>query len=56
MAKKLYEICDEKLAPGPDRERMGRLINRMRSSCDALRLPGNMERILELHEKLRAQR
>ena len=53
MAKKMCEICGEKPATVPDRERMGRLINRVCSSCHALRLAGDMKRILELHEKRR---
>jgi len=53
VAKKMCEICGEKPATVPDRERMGRLINRVCSSCHALRLAGDMKRILELHEKRR---
>jgi len=34
---------------------MGRLINRVCSSCHQLRLAGDMKRILELREKRRAQ-
>jgi hypothetical protein len=55
MAKKKCEICGEKPATVPDRERMGRLINRVCSSCHSLRLAGDMKRILELREKRRAQ-
>ena len=55
MAKKLCEICGEKPATVPDRERMGRLINRVCSSCHALRLDGDMKRIMELHEQRRAR-
>ena len=55
MAKKMCEICGEKPATVPDRERMGRLINRVCSSCHSLRLAGDMKRILELREKRRAQ-
>jgi hypothetical protein len=54
MAKKLCEICGEKPATVPDRERMGRLINRVCSSCHALRLAGDMKRIMELHEQRRS--
>ena len=53
MAKKMCEICGEKPATVPDRERIGRLINRVCSSCHSLRLAGDMKRILELHEKRR---
>lgn len=55
MAKKMCEICGEKPATVPDRERFGRLINRVCSSCHALRLAGDMKRILELQEKRKAQ-
>ena len=53
MAKKMCEICGVNPATVPDRERMGRLINRVCSSCHSLRLAGDMMRILELHEKRR---
>jgi hypothetical protein len=53
MAKKMCEICGENPATVPDREWMGRPINRVCSSCHALRLVGDMKRILELHEKRR---
>lgn len=53
MAKKMCEICGEKPATVPDRERIGRLINRVCSSCHALRLAGDIRRIMELHEKRR---
>ena len=49
--KKLCEICGENPATVPDRERMGRLINRVCSSCHALRLAGDMKLIFELHER-----
>jgi hypothetical protein len=51
MAKKLCQICGKNPATVPDRERMGRLINRVCSSCHALRLADDMRIILELHEK-----
>ena len=51
--KKLCEICGENPATVPDRERMGRLINRVCSSCHALRLAGDMKLIFELHERRR---
>ena len=53
MAKKMCKICGERPATVPDREQMGRRINRVCSSCHALRLAGDMNRILELHEKRR---
>ena len=55
MARKMCEICGEKPASVPDRERMGRLINRVCLSCHALRLAGDMKQIMELREKRRAQ-
>jgi hypothetical protein len=51
MAKKLCEICGEKPATVPDRERIGRLINRVCSSCHGLRLAGDMQKIMELHKE-----
>ena len=54
MAKKMCEICGENPATVPDRERGGKLINRVCSSCHALRLAGDMKRITELHEKRRS--
>ena len=53
MTKKMCEICGEKPAAVPDRERIGRLINGVCSSCHALRLAGDVKRILELHEDRR---
>jgi len=55
MAKKLCNICGDKPATVPDRERMGRPINRVCSSCHALRLAGDMQRILEMHKKRQAK-
>lgn len=52
---KMCEICGENRATVPDRNRMGRLINRICSSCHALRLTGDMNRIIALHEKRRAK-
>ena len=54
MAKKMCEICEEKPATVPDRERQSP-IKRVCSSCHALRLAGDMQRIMELHEKRRAK-
>lgn len=51
MAKKMCEICGEKPATVPDREGMGRLINRVCPSCHALRLAGDLKRIMALREK-----
>lgn len=55
MAKKKCEICGENPATVPDRERIGRLINRVCSTCHALRLAGDLKRIDELHEQRRAR-
>lgn len=54
MAKKMCEICGANPATVPDRERMGRLINRVCISCHVLRLAGDMERIMEMRKKHRA--
>jgi hypothetical protein len=51
MAKKMCEICGKNPATVPDRERPGRLINRICKSCHMLRLRGDMDHILELHKK-----
>lgn len=50
MAKKMCEICGDKPATVPDRERMGRLINRVCSSCHALRLAGDLKRIMAIRK------
>lgn len=55
MAKKMCEICGENPATVPDRERPGRLINRVCSSCHSLRLRGDMTMILKLIEKRRSR-
>lgn len=55
MARKMCELCGDRPATVPDRGRMGRLINRVCSPCHALRLAGDMKRIMELREKRRAQ-
>lgn len=55
MARSMCKICGERPATVPDRERMGRLINRVCSACHALRLAGDMKRILELHDKRMAR-
>ncbi len=51
MTKKMCEICGKNPAAVPDRERMGRPINRVCSSCHSLRLVGDMKQILELRDK-----
>ena len=55
MAKKMCELCGDKPATVPDRERMGRPINRVCSSCHALRLEGDLKRIMELYRKRRQE-
>jgi hypothetical protein len=54
MSKKMYEICGEKPATVPDRERMGRPIKRVCLSCHSRRLIDDMKYIVELHEKRKA--
>ena len=56
MGKKMCEICGKEPATVPDRERPGRLINRVCRSCHTLRLAGDMKRILELRDKRRMER
>lgn len=46
MSKKMCEICGIHPATVPDRERIGRLINRVCGQCHVLRLAGDLERIL----------
>ena len=50
MAKKC-EICGDNPATVPDRNKMGRPINRVCSSCHALRLVGDIKQIIALREK-----
>ena len=54
MSKKMCEICGEKPATVPDRKQVGRLINRVCSSCHSLRLASDIKKIIELAEKRRA--
>lgn len=51
--KKMCVICGENPATVPDRERMGRPINRVCGRCHALRLRGDLKSVLELIEKRR---
>ena len=55
MARKKCVICGERPATVPDRERMGRLINRVCSRCHGARLRGDMELILKLTAEKRAR-
>jgi hypothetical protein len=51
--RKMCELCGKKPATVPDRERMGRLINRVCSDCHAGRLRGDLHQILasrQLHD------
>lgn len=48
---KMCEICGKNPATVPDRERMGRLINRVCGSCHSARLRGDMAYIMECHKK-----
>lgn len=49
--KKMCEICGENPATVPDRERMGRPINRLCSACHGARLRNDMRYIMECHKK-----
>jgi len=49
--QKMCEICGKNPATIPDRERMGRLINRVCGCCHAARLRGDMAYIMECHKK-----
>lgn len=51
MSKKMCEICGVNPATVPDRERMGRPVNRVCSSCPGLRLIGDLSRIMELRQR-----
>ena len=49
MAAKLCVVCHKNPREVPDRERMGRPIKRVCRKCHALRLAGDMQRIIALH-------
>ena len=51
--KKMCEICGANPATVPDRERIGRSINRVCGSCHAARLRGDMVHIMECHKRRR---
>lgn len=51
MSKKLCEICGLNPATVPDRNRMGRPINRICGPCHSIRLKGDIKSIKELHEQ-----
>lgn len=46
MAKKLCKICVKNPATVPDRERMGRMTNRICTACHSMRLRGDIEAIM----------
>ena len=49
--KKMCEICHKNPAEVPDRERMGRPINRICLECHTKRLKEDMDRSLELQRR-----
>lgn len=49
--KKMCIVCGERPSTVPDRNQIGRLINKVCSSCHALRLAGDWEQIRKLVEK-----
>jgi hypothetical protein len=53
MTVKICEICGKNKATVPDREKLGRLINKICQSCHVLRLKGDLKRILELQKERR---
>jgi hypothetical protein len=48
---KMCEICGKNPATIPDREQIGRLINRVCGVCHSARLRGDMVHIMECHKK-----
>lgn len=53
MSKKMCEICGKNPAEVPDRERMGRPINRICGECHAKRLKTDMAQSLFMQKKAR---
>lgn len=53
MGKKMCEKCGVNPATVPDRERMGRLINRLCKQCHAERLRGDLVRIMDIEKRRR---
>lgn len=51
MGKKMCRICGEKPATVPDREKIGRLINRVCKSCHSKRLHGDVKAIIKEKSK-----
>lgn len=54
--KKRCELCDERPAAVPDRNRMGRPIKRICRECHAARLRGDIQYVMEVREKRRRSR
>ena len=50
MSKKMCEICGKNPAEVPDRERMGRPINRICRECHAKRLREDMGVVVVVHD------
>lgn len=50
MSKKMCEVCHKNPAEVPDRERMGRPINRICLECHAKRLRGDMGVVVAVHD------
>lgn len=48
---KLCEVCGVNKATIPDRNRMGRPINRVCSTCHSARLRGDLEYIVKVREE-----
>lgn len=44
-------LCRERKATVPDRETMGRVINRVCHECHVARLRGDLAKILEAHDR-----
>jgi hypothetical protein len=55
MAKKLCEICGVNKATVPDRNRPGRLVNRLCGDCHGLRLSGDFAVILKIRNRDRTE-
>ena len=51
--KKMCEVCGVDPATVPDRDRPGRLINRVCSKCHGARLSGDMKYILQKRKERR---
>ncbi len=55
MTNKLCELCGENKATVPDRNRTGRLINRLCTRCHGLRLADDLQQILEISARKHQQ-